>query len=130
MGSAKRDPSGKFIATKPVLDYVVSLPAGKSSAQEIIAALCEQLTKVSKVTVVAGTMALNMMVQTEVDLGTATSLPARAVLMQVSVATKYSVIWTLLWDPNEEMYVLNVMPAVHSYVSADGERRVQPVKLD
>lgn len=133
VGTSMRDQNGRQTPAPALLDtYVTASVVRQNNAEAILDALCDQLTTLTGKTVVPGTNPVNMMTQTRVVLnsGSATKLTSRAVLMKISAAARYSLVWTLNWDPNEQFYVLNLTIATKLTTRPDGTIQVTPLKLD
>ncbi len=133
VGTSMRDQNGRLIAAHTLLDTDVNVSGlPKGNAEEILDALCVELTKVSGLSVAPGTTPINMMIQTRVtlDTGSDVSIQARKVLMQISAAARYSLVWTLNWDPNQRFYVLNLTTAERFEKRPDGTIQPIPLKLD
>lgn len=133
VGTSMRDQNGRQIAAHALLDTHVNVSGlRQGNAEEIVEALCVELTKASGLSVAPGTMPPNMMIQTRVtlDTGSDVSIQARKVLMQISAAAKYSLVWSLNWDPNQRFYVLNLTAAEKFEKRPDGTIQPIPLKFD
>ncbi|HVC91462.1 MAG TPA: hypothetical protein VND66_12665, partial [Acidobacteriaceae bacterium] len=133
VGTSMRDQNGRQIAAHALLDTHVNVSGlRQGNAEEILDALCDELTKVSGLSVTPGTIPPNMMIQTRVtlDTGSDVSIQARKVLMQISAAARNSLVWTLNWDPNQRFYVLNLTAAEKLEKRPDGTTQPIPLKLD
>jgi hypothetical protein len=133
VGTSMRDQNGRQIAAHALLDTHVNVSGlRQGNAEEILEALCVELTKASGLSVAPGIMPLNMMIQTRVNLDTGSdvSSQARKVLIQISKVSRYSLVWSLNWDPNQHFYVLNLTTAIKLEKRPDGTLQLVPLKLD
>lgn len=112
---------GRAVKAINPLDTLITLPEQKRNGLQTLKAICEAITKESNISVVAGTVPINLMLQNSVTIG-ATNESARAVLIraidnltydgpqtQVPVKIKYPLLsWRLYSSPSSGAYALNV----------------------
>ncbi len=133
VGTFLRAQDGRQKALHALLDTYVSIRALRAAtAEDLLNALCEQLTKLTGETIIPGTNPVNMMTGTRVTLNSSSGpeITARRALMEISAAARYSLVWTLNWDPNERFYVLNLTTAMKVEMAPDGTLKAVPLKLD
>jgi hypothetical protein len=91
-----------------VLDADISVPAGNRTAFEMIKAIVAAISQSTGVEVAAGTVPINLLMQTRVD-GAAYHENARAVLTRVLEQTGRRLSWKLLYTPTPTKgYALNI----------------------
>ncbi len=105
--SMSRNLQGSIQQHNPVLDTIVSAPAGTRTAYEQLETILAQVSKSARVSLKAGTTPLNWLANTRVE-GSVTNESARAALVRLlsSSSTKFS--WQLFYGPMTNDYVLNI----------------------
>jgi hypothetical protein len=92
-----------------VLDVAISLPAQERSGAQTLRAICDAISKETKVPVMVGTIPLNMFLRYHSAQGVAEE-KARDVLVgflhRVDNSDRLS--WRLLYDPGMKTYALNI----------------------
>jgi len=96
---------------KPVLDYDIEVPSDGVTGRVLLDVMCSQLSKKSGLSVTLGTIPSNMMNQVIVNKQRASTMQARNALIMLSEQSPLSIVWVLLWEPNDKFYALNVLIA-------------------
>ena len=99
--------AGKVEPVKPLLDTAITLPAKQRTSFELLEAICDELSAITKGTVVVGTTPVNLLASKMSSIG-ASKEPARAVLERLVLAQDKALSWQLFYDPGLKWYVLNL----------------------
>ena len=104
-----KNSAGELVPEEPVLDAVITVPAGDRTGMQKLDAICEAISQVTQTRVVVGVVPLNLFFQHRDQQG-AVSQKARDALAQIleAVGNGTSLSWQLLYDPGMRIYVLNI----------------------
>jgi len=122
--------SGDYVKTKPILDTTIQVRAGVWSADQLLSTISEALTASTGQSVVIGSFPMNLVAQTQVKISVSGDRSARSVLMSLSKAASSSLVWTVLWDPNDRAFFLNLNVATRNSLDDGGKPHVSVLKLD
>ena len=106
-----RDAQGVLVEQRPALDTRISLPAGKRTLlADFISEFTQVLSQESGRRIDVGTVPLNLMMNTEVELPAFKNTQARAILREALSRSGLKLSWQLFGGPGDENQVLNVHP--------------------
>jgi hypothetical protein len=105
-----RDKDGMWAAQRPALDTRISLPAGKRSLMDFLVEVTAVLSQESGRRIDVGTVALNLMLNTQVELPAFKDTQARVVLREAFTRSGLKLSWQLLGGVGDENQALNVHP--------------------
>lgn len=110
VGIAAHDGSGQIKGQTPPLDAIVTLAAKESSTIEAVTSICDQVSKLTSLSVSVGVYPQNLFSR-PVKIATAEKLEAREALYKIfarALADKeQNISWRLLYDPDSQSYVVN-----------------------
>lgn len=105
-----RDKGGMWAAQRPLLDMRISLAAGKRTLFDFLDSVTKALSEESGRTINIGTVALNLMINTQVELPAFKNTEARTVLREAFTRSGLKLSWQLLGGPGDDNQALNVHP--------------------
>jgi hypothetical protein len=105
-----KNAQGVFVEQRPALDTRISLPAGKRSLMDFMIEITAVLSKESGRQIDVGTVALNLMLNTQVELPEFKNTQARTVLREAFTRSGLKLSWRLLGGVGDENQALNVHP--------------------
>ena len=127
VGTAVRNDSGVIIARQPILNVSIQLTNVKQNLLDAIIAITDQLTRVAGRKVVVGTVPINQLSRT-FCVPSSISQGARSYLISILDGAPVKLVWALLYERNEDFYVLNITPAQHYVIDASGGRTLVPLR--
>jgi hypothetical protein len=113
-----RDKQGTWAEQRPMLDTRVSMAAGKRNLAQILAELKQEVSRSSERALYIGTMPMNLMFNTEVELPAFQNTQARAILREALSRAPVKLSWQLFGGPGDEDQFLNV----HVVGTRDGDK--------
>lgn len=105
-----RNKDGRWAAQRPLLDTRISLAAGKRTLFDFLDVVTKALSEESGRTINIGTVALNLMLNTQVELPAFKNTEARTVLREAFTRSGLKLSWQLLGGPGDDNQALNVHP--------------------
>ena len=103
-----RDKQGIWAEQRPVLDTRISLSAGTRSLADLLVEFTQMISKESGRQIGIGTIPLNLVINTEVELPAFNNVQARTVLREALSRSGRKLSWRLLGGPGDENQILNV----------------------
>lgn len=126
VGVTTRDDSGKVVGAPPLLDLPISIPPASRTVADTLRLIVAVLSGKTGTPIVMGTMPSNLIHQLRVHVGGA-GVPARSLLLKTVAETRRKLVWTLLYDPQFQRYVLNMAIATRRVYRMFGEHAVVPL---
>jgi hypothetical protein len=105
-----KNAQGVFVEQRPALDTRISLPAGKRSLMDFMIEFTHVLSTESEQQIDLGTMSINSMINTQVELPAFKNTPARDVLREALSHAPVKLSWRLLGGFGVAQQALNVRP--------------------
>jgi hypothetical protein len=91
----------------PILDIGVTLPLEERTVGQALQLIAQALSRLSGYRVVLASAPTNMILQTKLKNG-GTEKPARELLAQLAMATRFPMVWRLLYDADGGWYFINL----------------------
>lgn len=128
VGTYVKDENGLDQGVSSILDAPISVQTDTRDALTTIRVILDGLNTKSRIQqVVPGTMALNALHQSQVNVG-GENIPARILLLQALSAAKIKLYWHLYYDHDVNQYALNVLPLMKANYDASGNRTTEVVR--
>lgn len=126
VGISLRTANGSLAHVSPILDTRISLSTSKRSAAETATLILNALSVKTGNKMVSGVMPLNLMTQTQVEIG-GNNVPARALLLQTLDATGHALVYNIMHDADSNSYSLGIFGTVRAIRDRPGETGSVPV---
>jgi hypothetical protein len=112
-GTAARNGSGSSGPISPLLDTQITIPVKTRSGTATFNLFLQTLSSAAQVKVVHGSFMDNLLQNSSVTVG-GDNVAARSILSSIvsQLKTPYELNWTLFYDLDSAMYVLNIWPAM------------------
>lgn len=110
--TAYTDRAGELVQQEPVLDAVITLPAGEHSGLQTVQAICDAVSQATGTQVVVATLPVNLFARHR-DRQSRVNLKAREALESLLESVgdgQTNLSWRLLFDPDTKTYFLNIHP--------------------
>ncbi len=107
VGVEARDTRGQLSHQRVLIDVPITLAPRPRTASETVRLICRQIAAQRGVAVTVGISPRNVLNQTTLTVG-GTKMPARDLLLRTLTATRRTLYWRLLFDPNSKGYFLDI----------------------
>jgi len=126
VGVGAKGDSGDEKAVAPVLDSRISLPVQERTVSDSIHLILRVVSEKSEYKVLLGSAPLNLVLQTKTKIG-GENLPARQLLAQAASATRFPLVWALLYDADTHCYFMNFDVAMEATGDGSGTPHLKPI---
>jgi hypothetical protein len=126
VGTQVKDEDGTIKAVKPLLDTPITLTREHRTAYATLEAILAALSSASGQKVIMMSTPTNILRNTQVTVS-GRSVPARQLLQQTLNSTNRSVEYELGYDPDNPIYILNVLMAGKAEDDGHGGKKLVPV---
>jgi len=107
VGVEARDRHGQISRQRALLDVQIMLATRPRTASETVRLICRQIAAQRGVAVTVGVSPRKVLDQTSLTVG-GTNMSARDLLLRTLAATRRTIYWQLLFDPNSKGYFLDI----------------------
>ena len=115
VGVGVKDSNGSEKKVAPILDNRIALPLQERTVGGTLELILRALSEKSGYNVVLGSAPINLILQTKVKLG-GDERPARELLSQLATATRFPMVWRLLYDADLGWYFMNLEIATEATI--------------
>lgn len=126
VGVGIRDSNGSEKSVTPILDDRISLPLQERTVSDTIQLILQAVSENSEYKVVVGSAPLNLALQTRTKVG-GDNVPARQLLTKAASATRFPLVWALLYDADMHCYFINFEVAMEAAGDVSGTPRLKPI---
>jgi len=112
---------GSTAAQTAILDSPITVDVKETNGSWAMSKICDGLTAASGAKFQLAQYPLNVLVRTQVSLHTENE-SARDVLRAVLARAPQKLMWSVLYDIDDEAYYLNLIPVVEAGIAPTGER--------
>jgi hypothetical protein len=107
VGVEARDRHGQISHQRVLFDIPITLATRSRTASDTVRLICRQITAQRGVAVTVGVSPRKVLDQTTLTVG-GTNMSARDLLLRTLAATRRTLYWRLLFDPNSKGYFLDI----------------------
>jgi hypothetical protein len=122
VGVGVKDSNGSEKKVAPILDNRIVLPLQERTVGDTLQLILRALSEKSEFKVVLGSAPINLILQTKVKLG-GDERSARELLTQLATATRFPMVWRLLYDADPGWYFMNLEIATEATRDSSGQSR-------
>jgi hypothetical protein len=126
VGVGSKGNTGEEKAVAPILDSRISLPVQERSVSDTIQLILQTVSEESEHKVLLGSAPVNLVLQARGKIG-GENLPARQLLAQIASATRFPMVWRLLYDADSHCYFMNFEIAMDTTGDASGVPQLKPI---
>lgn len=128
IGKSIKDNEGEDQQVSSILDTIVSVPTKTQNAAVTIDAVFLAVSDRTGTHLVNGWMANNLLLNSYVSVG-GNQVSARSLLRKTLDATNRPSLWTMIFDPNDKTYVMEVSVAVQTMTDSLGRKLNAPIDM-
>jgi len=107
VGTSAHDEKGGISPQQVLFDLPLTLPSEERTITETVNLICQEITSQSHTAVTLGVSPRSLLDRATVKLGGG-KVPARELLLQSLTATRHTLYWRLLFDPDSKGYLLSI----------------------
>jgi hypothetical protein len=126
IGDYARNAGGSIQKLTPILDTRIEFSTGKRTVDDAINELVAKLSTQTGIRVVRSDTPVSLLEQPDFST-TTTNDTARNWLLRLFAATGRSLIYDLLYDPNDSCYWITIYPATRTIRGPHGESGLEPI---
>jgi hypothetical protein len=126
VGVGIRDSNGSEKSVTPILNNRISLPLNERTVSDTIQLILQAVSENSEYKVLVGSAPLNLVLQTRTKVG-GDNVPARQLLIQAASATRFPLVWAVLFDADMHCYFINFEVAMRATGHAEGTPQLKPI---
>ncbi len=125
VGVGSKGDTGEEKTVAPVLDTRISLPVQERTVSNSIQLILQAVSEGSGYKVL-GSAPVNLVLQARSKIG-GENLPARQLLAQAASASRFPLVWALLYDANTHCYFMNFNVALEATGDGSGTPHLKPI---
>jgi hypothetical protein len=127
VGISAKDKDGNENVVTPILDTPVAISTRERTVADAVQSILKAVSDKSGQKIELGSGPVNMLFQSTIRLSS-NEKPARALLAEAASATRFPLVWRLLYDADAHCYFLNLEPTEQVQIDAEGRTSLQPTR--